>query len=153
MHIYRIAPFILAAGIGAGAQASDQIIQKTSQPTFTETSDAIWGKVTVPKYPPYPALARIAGYEGTVMLFIEIDSSGRVTSAKVIGDASDTHVGPFMRYSSDWASRLVFPVNAVPVRPYRIFMQYKLPGLIGVSNSVESIKLVPVPTPKPFFAK
>jgi hypothetical protein len=93
----------------------------------------------------------MGGAEGVIGLDIIINGAGKVLSVKAIGKVSDPRIGPLMFYSEEWAKHLRFPAAYAQTRPYRIFMKYKLPESIGISNKVETIVLKKVATPMPRF--
>jgi TonB family protein len=125
------------------------IVPTNKNPENSQLSHSSWDGAKKPNLPSYPALARLAGIQGMVIMDLEIDPSGKVQKVTRVS-------GPPQLCSTvdGFARKILFqPAGEGLTTPssFRLHMRFDLPGQIGAGPSPESIVLQKVPTPPPSF--
>lgn len=127
----------------------------STRSTGEKISPDLWSRTAKTSLPPYPALARLAGCQGIVVLDLEVDGRGEVVRASAT-NSRERGIGPLCATACAWAQQLKFPSTSDAGRTpkhYALYIEFKLPNRFGAGLSPEEIQLAPVGTPRPSFAR
>ena len=108
-----------------------------------------WDTVKKPNLPAYPALARMAGIQGMVIMDLEVNPQGRVVQVKRVDGAPQ-----LCSTVEKFALKLLFqsePNQPTTAWTFRLFMDFNLKGFIGVGSSAANLTTEKVATPPPSF--